>query len=1208
MKKTIAIAVVVFFMLTNFSYISNLNVSGESTNDEIVVSYIFDDLRIDKTTIDGNEYSRISICNDDLITYTAIPGEPRVPVWGSKIAIPYGQKVESVHVTKSDFESFNIDFKIEPAQGAVPIGYDGEITFDEPKDEIYNSDKPYPNIDYKIVTKQRFRGHDFLVLELFPVEFKPLTNELNFYKSMDVTVKTSAVSSLEDIDDNYRVLQKDLDQFKKMIDNPQIVEDEICSSTMTPTDETYEYVIITTNDLKSSSSGYTFDDLKNAKINAGLNTKIMTVEQIKNDYSGSNTQEKIRNFIKDAYNNWQTDYVLLAGDVSKVPVKDVTVQDEYWPRNSPCDLYYACLDSPAPDGTAACDLTAEVYVGRAPVESSSEVSNFVKKTLDYMGTTDGYVSNALFIPESLGSGFPSSRKMLEQCIGHCEDDGYVTDGLPEGNGEYEYVVTWSSSGAKSKLNTGDYHLVNHIGHSNTQMCMGMTSSEASSLRNDNYFFVYGQSCNAGNFEANDCFAEHLTVKNSNGGAFGVIMNSGYGWQYKSSTGGPNNRLCRQFFDALYGEKTPIFGQAFHDSKEDSLYVIDSPYMLFTYYSVVFLGDPSLVVKNTKPSLIYSPHLYDFGSMEKGETRSTTFKIWNLGSEQMTYTLSENCEWVSVTPTQGSSSSGKRDIITVTIDTTSLSDGEHNCYININSNIGDGIFIVRVRVGAVLAFNPQSYEECIPIGEQTIGLFKIWNDGLDALTYNLASNVDWITVSPKSGVSTGEYDAIVIMVDGSGLENGWHNGNIIIDSNAGNATFNVMIGVDGPNRPINIEPDHNATGVETNAKLNVMVNDPDEDTMKVCFYDALDDSLIGSVSNVQSGNNASVYWNDLDYGRTYSWYATANDSSMASRSSVFSFTTNSPPVFLDMYPVDGAMSASFGLKHLSLDIMDPDGDVFDWSISTDSNVGSNYSVSDSNGKKYCDVSGLLMNAEYNWTVTAVDNRGAEVTAVYSFKTEENTAPLPPSAIYPKDKAVDVNVKNLILNWSCIDPNQGDILSYNLYFGKTNNPEIIEENINDTFYEIHYDFDLETTYYWKVVATDRFGGTSESNIFSFTTSSIPPPPGPGDIDVDFSKGLCIASVKADLINIGDKDVSNVFWHVSVTGGIFDMLSVSKSGRIDRLNLNEKRDISTQSLLDIKSKVIGLGAVDITIRVTNEDGVLVCSEACDGILLGFLLIITN
>ena len=51
------------------------------------------------------------------------------------------------------------------------------------------------------------------------------------------------------------------------------------------------------------------------------------------------------------------------------------------------------------------------------------------------------------------------------------------------------------------------------------------------------------------------------------------------------------------------------------------------------------------------------------------------------------------------------------------------------------------------------------------------------------------------------------------------------------------------------------------------------------------------SLIGTVSGVASGENASISWSGLSNGTKYQWYAVASDTSLSTNSKVWSFTTS-----------------------------------------------------------------------------------------------------------------------------------------------------------------------------------------------------------------------------------------------------------------------------------------------------------------------------
>ena len=97
-----------------------------------------------------------------------------------------------------------------------------------------------------------------------------------------------------------------------------------------------------------------------------------------------------------------------------------------------------------------------------------------------------------------------------------------------------------------------------------------------------------------------------------------------------------------------------------------------------------------------PSLSYAPESYDFGDMAEGETDSTVFEIWNGGAGTLTYTLTEDCEWVNVSPTSGESK-GEHDPIIVSVDTTGLNIGSYTFGIYIESNGGNGTFTVAVTV-------------------------------------------------------------------------------------------------------------------------------------------------------------------------------------------------------------------------------------------------------------------------------------------------------------------------------------------------------------------------------------------------------------------------------------------------------------------------------------------------------------------------------
>lgn len=130
--------------------------------------------------------------------------------------------------------------------------------------------------------------------------------------------------------------------------------------------------------------------------------------------------------------------------------------------------------------------------------------------------------------------------------------------------------------------------------------------------------------------------------------------------------------------------------------------------------------------------------------------------------------------------------------------------------------------------------------------------------------------------------------------------------------------------------------------------------------------------------------------------------------------------------------------------------------------------------------------LLHNTTYYWKVAATDEWGATTEGpVWSFTTIPNRPPNAPSSPNPANGATNVPI-NKDLSWTCSDPD-GEALYYDVYFGTTNPPPRRSTHQTATTWDTG-NMDFETTYYWKIVASDNDLNTS-SPVWSFTTGAIP-----------------------------------------------------------------------------------------------------------------------
>jgi hypothetical protein len=100
--------------------------------------------------------------------------------------------------------------------------------------------------------------------------------------------------------------------------------------------------------------------------------------------------------------------------------------------------------------------------------------------------------------------------------------------------------------------------------------------------------------------------------------------------------------------------------------------------------------------------------------------------------------------------------------------------------------------------------------------------------------------------------------------------------------------------------------------------------------------------------------------------------------------------------------------------------------------------------------------------------------------------DNNPPNPPSNPNPASSATGVDV-NAELSWSCTDPD-GNPLTYDVYFGTNPTPSLVSINQTGNTYK-PATMSYLTPYYWKIVAWDNHGESTDSPIWSFTTTDQP-----------------------------------------------------------------------------------------------------------------------
>ncbi|MFC2161648.1 hypothetical protein ACFLRX_08360 [Acidobacteriota bacterium] len=179
----------------------------------------------------------------------------------------------------------------------------------------------------------------------------------------------------------------------------------------------------------------------------------------------------------------------------------------------------------------------------------------------------------------------------------------------------------------------------------------------------------------------------------------------------------------------------------------------------------------------------------------------TFQVRNTGKENMAYSISSDKAWLVVDPVSGSSS-GEWDTISVSVDITDLQAGVHHGTISVSSSDAYNS-PARMSVSVTLSEKTKPYitlnKIYLPFSSYVASenplpqTFSIRNGGIDTLNYSVSSSSSWLSISPNSGSSSGEWDEITVSADHTGRDIGVYQGTITVSSpDADNSPQNIIV--------------------------------------------------------------------------------------------------------------------------------------------------------------------------------------------------------------------------------------------------------------------------------------------------------------------------------------------------------------------------------------------------------------------------------
>ncbi len=387
-----------------------------------------------------NDYQIVESGNYQMIKFdgtmlTGITGEPVLPYQEVKLLLPPGESAISIEFIGDDETPIPGNFVLYPQQPSRPLSIEKPDGF-KINQQLYQSEQVYPAKQTGRLMTGYLNGHAIALATFTPVKYNPSTGVVSFYKKVKIRITTAPDPKSAAAMQNLSSSQTVSDRLIRFAQNPELMD---LYPEDAKTNDDYQILIITPAQYQDS-----YQDLIDLYYERGMVTEIATTESINSTMTGQDSQEKIRNYIIQEYQDHNVEFVLLGGDVEYVPFRGFYCYAQsgsgYEDNDIPADLYYSGLDGnwntdgddhwgePGED-----DLLPDIAVARFPFSNASELANLIHKSVSYQDSPVlGEFRNELFAGEWLYSGPDTwGSDYLELLIGEHDDNGYTTFGVPE---------------------------------------------------------------------------------------------------------------------------------------------------------------------------------------------------------------------------------------------------------------------------------------------------------------------------------------------------------------------------------------------------------------------------------------------------------------------------------------------------------------------------------------------------------------------------------------------------------------------------------------------------------------------------------------------------------------------------------------------------------------------------------------------------------
>jgi hypothetical protein len=540
----------------------------------------------------------------DLITLpgqfsTTEKGKPQLPVYNLSVLIPPTAEITGVEIASGDFVDLPGTYLPYPVQPIRPLSRPDPVPFVNPDPAVYGSAKPYPAEIARTVPSGCLSGYRVAGVMVSPLQYSPADKKLRLALRLTLNIRYE-----EGRYEAVALTPGQIELFGREVEG-LVVNPEAIPAWRPPEQTSraggVDYVVITGSSLVSA-----WNSFKTWKTKKGIVTEIMSTDTINAHYAGRDLQEKIRNFIKDRWQNKGLKYVLLGGDDVIVPDRKtrLVIEESTITGNIPTDMYYADLQW-SWDGNHnnyfgeigdTVDLLHDVYVGRAPIDNATNLAVFIRKDTMFEKHPDTTYMKTLLLPSEMLFNPYHGRVCNNIIAGYFPASGWQKSKLEDPG----------ANATRDSLNRG-FQLCHISDHGSPTSLSVLDMSQIPTLTNVNKLDVMnGINCDVGSFDGQDCIAESL-VNYPGGGCIATLMNSRYGLGYPPALG-PSEILDIDIFKSFIVYGIPEVGACHARAKNCSRnQAMSQPANRWVIFENTLFGDPNTAMYSEKPQHLTVSH-------------------------------------------------------------------------------------------------------------------------------------------------------------------------------------------------------------------------------------------------------------------------------------------------------------------------------------------------------------------------------------------------------------------------------------------------------------------------------------------------------------------------------------------------------------------------------------------------------------------------